>query len=261
MDALLVMILVLAVGAGPNFLRNELVDWNTRAKDKFHWMRGMNLSGEGVSVKFEIPTLTTREQGPAPKEPALDFQPDIEQITHAILGNLIENGDFRIPFPHELSGWGNGLYSDRFKMAYGVAPFWINFFNADIRASIETTDKGYALKIAHLSETADHSVGVMEQFIDVIPGIYHLTFWAKADASFESEGLQFFTTDEWRVTDKESPNIKRGFEIKKGGPFDWQQFSGEIQIDEPGERTFAVVSSKKGTVWVRDIVFVKTSGL
>lgn len=101
----------------------------------------------------------------------------------------------------------------------------------------------------------------MEQYIDTTPGIYRLTFWAKADADFENGSLQIFTTDGWRVNDEANPSIKRGFEIEKAGPFEWQQFSGQIQIDTPGERTFSVVSAKKGTAWITDITLVKISDL
>lgn len=250
-DIFLIFALIILIGINSTVLKNEFSAWHQLAKDKFEYLKEAKVSKDGISGAFDLPTKTTSEK------PTPNIQPDLRHLT----GNIIQNGDFQSWLVGKPLGWGHGLYSDRFKAAYGSTLFWINFLNANIQASIDKTEKGSALKIAHLSETQDHSVGVMEQYVDAAPGIYRLTFWAKAEADFERGGLQFFVTDDWRITDKINPEIKRGFEIEKEGPFEWQQLFGELQIDSPGRRTFFVVSAKKGTVWVADISLIKIRDL
>ncbi|MDD5671890.1 MAG: hypothetical protein PHN49_09640 [Candidatus Omnitrophica bacterium] len=246
-DIFMIAALIILIGVNPAALKKEFSVWHKLAKDKFEHLKEAKVSRDGISGAFDLPTKTTSEK------PTLNIQPDLRNVT----GNIIKNGNFQSWLGDGLSGWGRGLYSDQFRATTGAMPFWINFLNANIRASIEKTAKGVALKIVHISKTQDNSVGVMEQYIDATSGIYRLTFWAKAESDFETGGLQFFTTDEWRITDEAKRSVNRGFEIEKSGPFEWQQFSGEIQIDTPGKRTFFVVSAKKGTIWVTDISLVK----
>ncbi len=245
-DVFLILIFIVAIATPLNVLQREIGVWNGLLKQKLGEMKSASKNG----VEFFPPTATTSEK-PSAEQPSL----------HKETKSLIQNGDFQDLFGAKPLGWGDGLYSDRFKSIYGAAPFWINFLNVDIQVSIESTPKGNALKISHISKTQDHSVGVMEQRIDATPGIYRLTFLAKAQNDFEPGGLQFFTTDNWRIKDESKPNINRGFEVEKAGPFDWQQFSGIIQIDEAGKRTFSVVSAKKGTIWITDLSFVRIGDL
>ena len=214
----------------------------------------------------DVLTLDTSVRGTPPSEVPTDLS--IKRDAIAIKdkkeapqnGEFLTNGHFNITNEGELFGWGEGFYSSKFKQAYpSTHGFWMNFLNADIDVSVIDSDKGKALKIAHKSKTQDHSVGLMEQLITVAPGVYRLSFWAKADSDFEEGAIQFFTTNDWRVTDLKG--IRRGFEIPQKGPFEWQQFSTEdIHIDTKDSITFSVVSAKRGTVLISNVSLVKVNG-
>lgn len=247
-------------------IQDSIHEWNSLIEDVIR--HSFQLPTPWGPIIKEPSILTVPKQGPLKNQPHIDvLYADAKQAKIGIIPevknkNLINNGNFQIPFGSDLSNWGSGFYSDQFGRFDPKRKFiWINFLDANIDVSIEETEKGNTLKIAHYSETRNHSVGVMEQYIDAKSGIYRLTFWAKAADDFESGGLQFFATDDWRITDKEDPNIKRGFYFEKAGPFEWQQFSGEIQIDRPGRRTFSIVSANKGTVRITDLSLIKIRDL
>lgn len=166
--------------------------------------------------------------------------------------NIINNGDFAIPLGDKTSKWGHGFHSDRLKAMYPGTDFtWINLLNADITISVEKTELGNALKIIHRSERIDDKIGFMEQRLQVAPGKYRLSFWAKALGDFEAGGLWVVNNNEWVIT-KDS-----GYSLDKKGPFGWEYFFKEIEIDKNGDMTFSIVSIGKGTVYITDISLIK----
>ncbi|MDP3730775.1 MAG: hypothetical protein Q8R14_04555 [Candidatus Omnitrophota bacterium] len=169
--------------------------------------------------------------------------------------NLINNGDFKIPLGNKLSKWGHGLHSDSIKAMYpGVDFVWFNFLNADIDISVEETEIGNALKIIHKSEEMNNRIGLMEQRLQVVPGRYRLSFWAKELYDFQGSALWFVTTDNWVI---EENGAQRGYDLNKKGTFGWEYFFKEIQVDKSGDITFSIVSIGKGTVYIADISFIK----
>ncbi len=89
--------------------------------------------------------------GTPPKLPATpeDRKADVASNNVVSKTNLIRNGLFNYPFSSPESGWGNGLYSDRFSDGGFLRQkqYWLNFAGANIEASIVATQKGDALEI------------------------------------------------------------------------------------------------------------------
>ncbi|MCK5607445.1 hypothetical protein KAR91_36510 [Candidatus Pacearchaeota archaeon] len=170
--------------------------------------------------------------------------------------NNIKNGMFHIPLYSKDNPWGHGYYSDKFRRYNpGLNFSWINFLNAEINISIEKTKNGQAMKIDNKSGHIPNKIGIMEQSIKVTPGKYRFSFWAKAN-NLEKNALQFSTVKEWHTVDPKT-KIVRGYELTKGGTFDWKNFSDVIQIDKAEEITFTIISSRKGIVYITGLELVK----
>lgn len=173
--------------------------------------------------------------------------------------NVIQNGDFGIPFGLPISAWGHGLYTDLVNKDYRNKRLtWVNFLDADINVSVDENELGSALKIENRAGNTPHKVGIMEQTVRVTPGKYAFSFWVKAEADVKEKSLQFSTTRDWYVVEP-STQKKRGFELEKAGPFEWQQFSGEIEVDVNGLLTFVVISKNTGTLYLADLRLIRKS--
>jgi hypothetical protein len=255
-EVFLVIFTVVVIGAGPTRLKYEITRWS----DKF-----FNTSYKEVRVPTPWGALIVQVGGDAAnlKEEKVNIIPrknELEQLrtneveTAALIAsslvrqkienNLINNGDFNIPLMSKLSQWGHGFYSDKIKsMDPNIDFVWVNLLNADIGILVEKTDAGNALKVMHRSETMNHRVGIMEQRIKVMPGKYKISFKAKALDDFEQGGIWISTNDEW--VDPCETNIR--------GPFEWQVFSKEIELNKTGTITLTVISQGKGTVFITDV--------
>lgn len=263
LECFLVLFLVILIGLGPKYLKKEITRWTNKFYSSKIKKAEIPTPWGPIAIELaqspeELKTLPEsaikilskiREEktyGRANVERAITM---VESIAKQKLeNNLINNGDFKIPLSSILSKWGHGLYSEKIRRQYpGINFAWINFLKSDISISIEETEIGNALKIMHKSETAPDKVGIMEQYIKVLPGIYKLSFWAKALEDFEEEALWIATNDDWL-----HPHT-----VGRKGPFKWQPFSKDITIDKPGVITFTIISQGKGTIYISDISLIK----
>ncbi|NQU83413.1 MAG: hypothetical protein HQ536_01760 [Parcubacteria group bacterium] len=264
-ETVLALFLIILVGLGPNYLKNEIKEWVQIIKEKFVKCdvtlacklfvislknppgEPIELSQDKIAIKEEKHRRLTNEE--------------ITRMTTLIIeqklkGNIINNGNFEISPTNKLSKWGHGLYSDEIKRLYPEINLgWINFLNANIAASIEETKIGNALKIVHKSKRQDDKVGIIEQYIKVTPGVYKLTFWIKAE-KLEANALQFTTKNDWSADPANG-----GCEFDRSGTFDWYYFEKPITIEEAGIRTFTIASKAPGICYITDISLIKEKRL
>lgn len=248
---ILVVFLVLLGNAGTNRLYQRLMNDDL----------GFRMNEKGVQITVAAPPGSS---GKVKSKDRIELQGsstkyDILKTLTATeaSGNLIQNGDFGIPFGLPISAWGHGFYTDVVNKDFRNKRLtWVNFSNADITISVEENELGRALKIENRAGWDIRKVGVMEQVVRVTPGKYIFSFWAKGESDLKDKAVQFATTRDWYVVEP-STQKKRGFELEKDGPFDWEQFSGEIEIDVNGLMTFAVVSKNKGTVYLADLRLIR----
>lgn len=249
-EVVLVIFLAVLLALGTEGVR----DWNLLIKEKSKELIKLRVDKGGATAEFGHPAqanVSNEDPLSQPKSqlPVKISFNDIESI-RKLTQNLLVNGDFRIPLESNLSGWGAGLYTDQVRRFYSEQKIvWINFRNADINISIEKTERGSALKITNRSGAQDHVVGVMEQRIRVTPGMYKLSYWARAEADFEAKGIMFSTRDDWVGQP----------ELSHPGPFEWKEFSHEIETKESGLITFSIISKGKGTIYLTDITLTKQS--
>lgn len=243
-ECVLVLFLVVLMVVGQNNFIKMTKQYNIILMDMIRdrKVKKIETSEKGLSVEFE--TISTPEKPKyakliKPEEPSKDVEI-----------NVIQNGNFEKPLG-AADDWGHGLYSNIMRIRRpGISFYFINFLNAKVKMGVEKTEIGNALKIVHSSETAPHKVGIMEQYINVsTPGKYALSFKAKALDDFEEGAIWFSIRNDWvgPVT------------IQKKGPFEWEDFSGDFDIDETGLKTFTIISQGKGTVYLTDISLVKVS--
>ncbi len=263
------LLLTVLILAKPHAILTESGEWSRSLRSA--------LIQQGGTIGIEVPGVVkvmvdVRPSGLAPdtfvttsliaearKIGSRELQKTWGSLTRrAAMRNLITNGDFQIPLDSEIGGWGNGYYTDRIRQAiHDGKVFWLNFLNAAIDVSIEETTVGTALKIAHKSVTKDHSVGIVEQYMQVPqPGWYRFSVLAKAEdvADAERASVIFTTRDDWHTeVEIEGKNINTGFSLASRAPFPWQRFSKDIWIEHAGQHTFSIVSTAKRTIYLADI--------
>ncbi len=266
------LLLTVLILAKPHAILTELGEWSRSLRS--------TLIQQGGTIGIEVPgivklmfsvrpselvpdTLTTASLiVEARKIGSRELQKAWGSLTRrAAMRNLITNGDFQIPLGSEIGGWGNGYYTDRIRQAVPDGKvFWLNFLNAVIDVSIEETEVGTALKIAHKSWTEDHSVGIVEQYIQVPrPGWYRFSVLAKAEDVSDAEraSVIFTTRDDWNTeVEIEGKKINTGFSLASRAPFPWQRFSKDVWIEHAGQHTFSIVSTAKRTVHLTDISLI-----
>lgn len=268
-DVVLVFLIFFCLMLGPVAFKNESVSWLDNLKKELKaWSDSFRRTGFDASYKdqngkvFSISKPADQSIGAgdvtdtaydSPKQTGSAFLANvINSTTKAqVAANLLNNADFGIPFESSLSLWGHGFHSDRIARLFpDTKVVWINFGGAKAKISVEPTEIGSALRIYNPDIPKDHRVGVMEQKIRVTPGIYRLSYWAKAEADFEARAVMFSTKDDW----------VRPLELPDPGPFDWKEFSHEIKIEKSGLVTFSIISQGKGTVYLTDVLLTRQSG-
>ena len=270
-EGVLILFLTILIGVGPTYLKGETKAWNELIKSKIKRMSEGGAGKKGIYGIFDTDSAATPGIMVGTITPKIDKEADSKtniEITESVIqsivlqeatNNLIRNGNFQIPLANNLSHWGHGYYSDRIRKQYPeTSIIWINFLNAGINISREETGIGNALKIVRKSPREDHVVGIMEQSIKVVPGEYNLSFMAKAK-DLEERALQIRTTNDWRRT--QTNGYVRGYDFEATGTFGWQSFFENLTIAESGEITFTIVSTGKGTLYLRDISLIKISDL
>lgn len=258
--------------AKPHAISGALKEWSQFLRDA--------VIRQGVTIGIEVPGILKLAAAVPPSKLSPDTPQTASLITgarkigsrelqrtwgsltkRAAIRNLIANGDFQIPLDSEIGGWGNGYYTDRIRQTvHGGKVFWLNFLNSAIDVSIEDTAIGMALRIAHKSATADDSVGITEQYIQIPqPGWYQLSFLAMAENVSDAEraSVIFTTRDDWNTeVEIKGKKVSTGFSLTMHDPFRWRYFSKDIWIESAGQRTFSIISTAKRDLYLTDISLI-----
>jgi len=256
----LVLLLIGLMLALPNqaYIKSQLKDWNGILKFK---VLNSNIKAQWGDKALSL-TIPDDPQKIDPSDAAIDSAAVFDAPKNKAIEipeNLIKNGSFNIDLTDAASGWGAGLYTSQLgNIVPNSKIVWVNFLSADIDAQVVSSEAGNALKIINRTGNIPNRVGLMEQIINVSPGMYELSFSAKGE-KLEPNSLQITTTPDWTTLDPKDQSVSRGIELVEGGSFGWKKIEAKIKIDEKGPITFSVISKNKGTLYITDLVLRRVS--
>ena len=155
--------------------------------------------------------------------------------------NLLVNGGFEEGLAHP---WGTGHYERTDgKFRFGT---WWNSKNAKAFMKMDTVEKhagNMSLRITNYSQFTPHVFTTVSQRISGLEpnSVYRISFYAKAQ-NLES-GVYFAIDAAW---------VKRFLRIKSG-TYDWEFYTGEINIGHTDYIDFRIIHENAGTAWLDDI--------